>query len=109
MKERNQGLAKKVLKTHRRRIDAIDDRILKLLGERFGIARKVAKIKIKNDIPAFLWDRVHEVRERSVAQSKKYGIDRDFVRSFYTLLIYQTCATEDLLKYKVKRRQKKKK
>lgn len=109
MKEKNQSLVKKVLKPHRLRIDQIDREILALLGERFEVVRKVAKIKIKNDIPAFIGDRVDEVRENAVRMAKKYGIDEAFMRTFYTILIYQSCATEDLIKLGEKRKKKTKK
>lgn len=101
-------LIKKLLKPHRAEIDRIDDEILKLLSRRFGVVRKVAKIKIKHDIPAFLGDRVAEVRERAAAQGKKYGIDEQFLRTLYTLIIYQSCATEDLIKYADRAPKKKK-
>lgn len=104
MKESSPDFIKKTLKPYRAQIDKIDDQLVKLLGERFGIVRKVAKVKIKHDIPAFLGDRVAEVKERAAAQGPKYGIDPEFLRTLYTLIIYQSCATEDLLKYEAKRK-----
>jgi chorismate mutase-like protein len=109
MKERNLAEAKKLLKPHREQIDKIDRQILKLLGERFGVVRKVAKIKIKHDIPAFIGDRVDEVRNNAVRNGVKYGIDADFIKTLYTTIIYQSCATEDLLKLAEKKKTKKKK
>ena len=106
MKEKKQELIKKTLKPYRRKIDRLDDKIYALLGQRFDVVRKVAKIKIKNDIPAFIGDRVDEVRNRAVAGGKKYGIDPDFMHTLYTLIIYESCATEDLIKLKEKRRKK---
>jgi chorismate mutase-like protein len=106
MKESNPDFIKKTLKPFRAEIDEIDDQILKLLGRRFGVVRKVAKVKIKHDIPAFLGDRVAQVRERAAAQGPKYGIDPEFLRTLYTLIIYQSCATEDLLKHAAKQKKK---
>lgn len=110
MKKIDPSQYKKVLKPYRRKIDQIDDKILKLLGERFGVIRAVAKIKIKNDFPAFIGDRVEEVRNRAVEQAKKYGMDHQFIRTLYTVLIYQSCATEELIKQgyrkKIARRKK---
>lgn len=99
MKERNQDLVKKTLKPYREAIDLIDDQILELLGQRFSIVRTVAGIKIKHGIPAFLGDRVSEVRNRNVERARKYGITKEFLTALYTLLIYESCATEDLLKF----------
>ncbi|HYD18147.1 MAG TPA: chorismate mutase [Patescibacteria group bacterium] len=98
MKKSNPDFIKKALAPYRKEIDRIDDALLKLLGERFDIVRKVAKVKIKHDIPAFLGDRVTQVRERAATNGQKYGIDPEFMRTLYTLIIYQSCATEDMLK-----------
>lgn len=106
MKNSSPEFIKKTLKPFRKEIDEIDDQILKLLGKRFSIVRKVAKVKIKHDIPAFLGDRVAEVRERAAENGKKYGIDPQFLRTLYTLIIYQSCATEDLIKFEAKQKKK---
>jgi chorismate mutase-like protein len=91
-------LIKKTLKPFRHEIDEIDDQILKLLGRRFNVVKNVAKVKIKHDIPAFLGDRVTQVRERAAKNGQKYGIDPQFMRTLYTLIIYQSCAIEDMMK-----------
>lgn len=98
MKKSNPDATKILLAPFRKEIDKIDDQILKLLGQRFGVVKKVAKVKIKHDIPAFLGDRVTQVRERAATNGLKYGIDPDFMRTLYTFIIYQSCAIEDLAK-----------
>ena len=107
MKESSPDFIKKTLKPYREQIDKIDDQLLKLLGERFGVVKKVAKVKIKHDIPAFLGDRVAQVRDRAAANGPKYGIDPEFLRTLYTLIIYQSCAIEDLMKHQVKAKKSK--
>lgn len=101
-------LAAEVLKKHRRKIDKIDVQLMKLLGQRFGVVRDVAKVKIAHDIPAFLGGRVNEVRNNAVAHGKKYGVDPDFVRTLYTMLIYQSCAEEEVLKHEAQLKAQKK-
>lgn len=108
MKQSNQEKAKKLLRPYRAKIDRLDAKLIKLLGDRFRIVEKVASIKIKHDIPAFLGGRVIEVRENAVRHAKKYGIDEVFMRTLYTMIIYQSCATEDLIKHREKTRTKKK-
>lgn len=93
------ALAAQVLKKHRRKIDKIDAQLLKLLGNRFDIVRDVAQVKIKHDIPAFLGGRVNEVRNNAVKLGILYGVDPDFVRTLYTMLIFQSCAEEEVLKH----------
>jgi chorismate mutase len=108
MKESNQQRAKKILKPYRKQIDDLDDEILRLLGIRFGVIRKVAKIKIKADLPSFLHDRVEEVRDRCVAIGKKHGIEPQFVYVLYSNIIYKSCATEDEIRAKTAKKKKKK-
>ena len=107
MKESKQQQIKRLLKPYRAEIDRIDDSILELLGKRFGVVRKVARVKIKHDIPSYLGDRVKEVRERNATRADKYGIDPEFLRTFYTMLIYQSCATEDLIKFEAAKKKRK--
>ncbi len=104
MKESNQARAAKILKPYRKKIDSLDDQILKLLGKRFAIIKKVAKIKVKHGLPSFLHDRVVEVRERCAAQAKKYGIDPTFIRILYSTIIYQSCAMEEGIKEQSKKK-----
>lgn len=102
MKERNQALAAKIIPGFRKRIDALDVELLKLVGERFDIMREVAKIKHKNGVAAFLPDRVNEVRDNAMRHGRKYGIPPHFVQAMYTLMIYESCALEDVLMAKKK-------
>ena len=95
--EAKQAEAAVLLKTHRQSIDDLDDQIMDLLGKRFAIVREVAQIKAKNGIPSYLSDRVIEVRERNAQKGQSLGIDPEFVRMMYTLMIYQSCAEEDKL------------
>ena len=104
MKESNQAQARKLLKPYRIKIDALDDQIVRLLSARFGVVRKIAKIKIKHDLPSFLHDRVVEVRDRNVKRAKKYGIDPAFIYNLYSAIIYQSCGVEDELRKKPRKK-----
>lgn len=106
MKKRKQPDAKALLKPYRHQIDTIDDQIMKLMQKRFGVVRKVARIKADNDLPSYISDRVVQVRERNAATARKYGVDPDFTRMLYSLIIYQSCAEEDIIKYAKKRKKK---
>ena len=103
MKESNQERARQLLKPYRKQIDDLDDQILKLLGKRFDIVRKVAKIKAKHGIPSFLHDRVEEVRNRAVRIGGKYGINPGFMHALYSAIIYHSCSMEDGLKKAAKK------
>ncbi|WP_417430719.1 chorismate mutase [Kiloniella sp.] len=86
-----------LLSPYRRRIDDLDDQIMELFSQRFEIIREVAELKNKHNIPAILQDRVDEVRERNADTGVGKGLDADFVRKLYTLIIDESCDLEDRL------------
>jgi chorismate mutase-like protein len=81
----------------RRQIDAIDDRLMALLGERFAVVRQVAAFKAPRGIPSIIPERVEEVRERCAGKATGVGLRADFVRRLYTLIIDEACRLEDEL------------
>lgn len=106
MKESN---VKQIMKPFRQQIDDLDDQIMKLLGQRFEVIKKVAKIKHKNGLPSFFHDRVEEVRNRNVAAAKKYGIKPEYIYALYSTIIYQSCGLEDEIKTQLSKQKKSKK
>ncbi len=86
-----------LLSPYRRRIDDLDDQIMELFSQRFEVIREVAELKNKHNIPAILQDRVDEVRERHAETGGQKGLDADFVRKLYTLIIDEACELEDRL------------
>lgn len=79
----------------RRQIDAIDDRMMALLGERFAVVREVAAFKGPRGIPSIIPERVAEVRERCAGKAGSVGLRADFIRRLYTLIIDEACRLED--------------
>ena len=104
MKESDQKRAAKFLKSSRKQIDELDIQILKLLGARFRLVKKIAGIKSKHDIPSYLPERIAKVRGRSVKAGKKYGIDPAFMYSLYSSIIYQSCEIEDKIRKELKKK-----
>jgi chorismate mutase-like protein len=98
MKESRHNDTKNKLSPFRARIDALDDKIMELLGERFGIVREVARIKIKNDIRIVQSDRVREVKERNAKAAKKHGLSPTLIRTLYALIIDEAHTVEHGLK-----------
>ena len=97
------------LRPFRGKIDALDDKIMALLAKRFAIVRQVGELKAEHNFPSYISDRVVQVRERNATTGKKYGIDPDFVRMLYSLIIYQSCAEEDIIKHARRKKLAKKK
>ena len=86
-----------VLKPYRKRLDELDDRLVDLLCEREDIIREVAGVKFANDIPAYLNDRIDEVRERAAERAESKGHDPELVRSLHRQIIEFSCQLEEAL------------
>ncbi len=85
------------LEPFRLRLDAIDDEIARLLGERFEICREVALYKSAQGIPMMQPARVEEVRARYLARGAEANLPAEFSGDLFDLLIAATCKEEDAL------------
>ena len=85
------------LEPFRRRLDAIDDEIARLLGERFQICREVAVYKSEHELPMMQPDRVRVVRQRYLDRGAAADLPADFTADLFELLIAATCRAEDEL------------
>jgi 4-amino-4-deoxychorismate mutase len=85
------------LEPFRRRLDAIDDEIARLLGERLQICREVAVYKSEHEIPMMQPDRVKVVRARYLARGAEHDLPEEFSSDLFELLIATTCRLEDEL------------
>lgn len=85
------------LDPYRRRLDALDDHITRLLGERFQVCREIAIYKSRHDIPMMQPGRVKEVRARYLARGAEAQLPDDFTRELFELVIAATCKMEDAL------------
>jgi len=81
----------------RDRIDAVDDRILALLAERYRIAHDVAACKRRHGIPARLPDRIQAVMDRCALAGTAQGLDTAYVRALWAAIIEETCSLEERL------------
>ncbi len=81
-----------ILKPYRTKIDALDDKIVDLLKQRFDIIHEVAAVKARERIPSVLEDRVREVIDRAGLRA---GRHEDEVRELYTLLVTIACDLEE--------------
>jgi 4-amino-4-deoxychorismate mutase len=85
------------LEPYRRRLDALDEQIARLLGERFAVCREIAHHKRAHDIPMMQPARVAEVRARYLARGAEVELPADFTAALFELLIDATCRMEDEL------------
>jgi 4-amino-4-deoxychorismate mutase len=85
------------LEPFRRRLDALDEQIAQLLGERFATCREIALYKRDHEIPMMQPERVAEVRARYLARGADVDLPADFTEALFELMIAATCKMEDAL------------
>ncbi|HTU77380.1 MAG TPA: chorismate mutase [Solirubrobacteraceae bacterium] len=85
------------LEPFRERLDAVDEQIARLLGERFQICREVAHHKREHGIPMMQPERVAQVRERYLQRGAAASLPADFTAQLFEVLIAATCKLEDEL------------
>jgi isochorismate pyruvate lyase len=95
---------KKKLTPYRKQIDQIDGAIVRLLGKRYAVVRKIADYKIRHDVSIVQSTRVREVKERNAKIAEKHGVSPDLVRTLYTLIIDEAHVIEHAMKNKKKQK-----
>lgn len=85
------------LEPFRKKIDALDIQIIELLGKRFDICRQVAHLKKAENIPMMQSGRVEEVKKNCQELAVKNSMNPDFMREVYSLIIEESCRTEDAI------------
>jgi chorismate mutase-like protein len=85
------------LEALRARLDRIDRGLLDTLRDRIDCCRQIARVKSANDVPMMQPHRIGVVQRRAAEYADEHGIDRDFMRRLYDLIIAETCRVEDLI------------
>jgi chorismate mutase len=70
---------KQDLDASRVKIDSLDNRLIKILGERERIVKAIGVYKAKNHIPPLQEARFKQVVEKSVSAGNKEGLSAEFV------------------------------
>src|SRR5579859_1144558 len=78
---------KAMLAPYRAKIDTLDNQIVALLGERFGVISDVAKLKAEHGIAPILPYRVEVVVRDARAKAEKAGVDPDLIENIYRIII----------------------
>lgn len=95
--EKKEATAMEFMLPFRQRINELDDEIVALLAQRFDVIRQVAAAKHQEGVAAVLPERVEEVKERNALNGESKGIDPDFMRKLYTVIIKESCDLEEVL------------
>ncbi len=75
------------LADQRRQIDAIDEKLLKLLGERNGLAAEVLETKIASGLPIFVPEREDEKIAAFRHTAKSQGLDPEWAEDFLRMVM----------------------
>ncbi|AXC49143.1 chorismate mutase [Paracoccus suum] len=71
----------------RRRIDALDARLIALLAERTRLIDRAAQIKLRDGLPALIESRVEEVAANVRGLAAQEGVDPDLADSLWRLMM----------------------
>ena len=72
---------------YRDEIDALDVELIDLLARRISIVRAVGALKSQEDLPVVQSVRAEEVKDRAASMAGAKGLDPDFIRAFYEMMI----------------------
>ncbi|HII14886.1 MAG TPA: chorismate mutase [Nanoarchaeota archaeon] len=76
------------LKQAREEIDKIDNEILQLAAKRLGIAKEIAEIKQKLNLPLGDRERESELLQARIEKMQELGFeDKEFVRQLFAILM----------------------
>ena len=75
-----------LISEYRAQIDAIDENLLKDLGRRMDVSRKLGEYKKEHNIPVIQSERWEEVINSVNAEAGRYGLHKDFVKSIFSII-----------------------
>ncbi|MFJ6610271.1 chorismate mutase family protein [Streptomyces sp. NPDC091289] len=81
----------------RAQLDAIDERLLQELRNRIELCVEIGHFKRERNVPMMQPHRIGIVQARAARFGDQHGIDQEFLRRLYELIIEETCRVEDLI------------
>lgn len=87
---------KLTLDDFREQIDAVDEKIIKLLAERMEVVKKVGEYKASRGIPPLDEKRWREVLDSKLKQAKALGLSEELVRDIYERIHQEALKLEEL-------------
>lgn len=80
---------------YRQQIDALDEEIIRVLGQRFDVVRKVGKFKADTGIAVMQPGRIEQIKSRCTLLGGRYGVRPEFLHEMYDLIIRESCHLEE--------------
>ncbi len=80
----------------RKKIDEIDEHLLRLLGERLEICRSIGLLKKEQGMPIIDTYRENEVFSNIKAKAADFGLDSDQVEAIYRQIVIMCSSVQEL-------------
>ena len=80
----------------RKRIDELDEHILRFLGERLEICRSIGLLKKENGIPIIDTSRENEIYANIRGKAPDFGLEPDQVESIYRQIVNMCSSVQEL-------------
>ena len=85
------------LDMHRKKIDSLDQTLIKVLGERERIVKEIGIYKAKNNIPPLQASRFQQILQRAVKAGKEEGLSEEFITEFLNAVHKESLRIEEEL------------
>ena len=79
----------------RKQIDLLDEELLNLLSQRGEVSRKIAEIKLKNNLPILQLDRWEKLLQSHLSEAEKKQLSPDFVRKIFETIHSESVRLQD--------------
>ncbi|PZT70916.1 4-amino-4-deoxychorismate mutase [Streptomyces sp. SW4] len=79
----------------REQLDAVDAVLLETVRERLEICLRIGEYKRVHGVPMMQPQRIATVQDRAARFARQHGIDPEFLRRLYDVVIAETCRLED--------------
>ena len=81
----------------RAQLDALDRALLDTVRDRVRCCVRIAAVKRSHRVPMMQPHRIAIVQQRASSYAAENGIDPDFLRRLYDVIVEETCRVEDLV------------
>jgi 4-amino-4-deoxychorismate mutase len=79
----------------RRKLGAIDELLLDQLRQRLECCAQIAQVKKTYGVPMMQPHRIGVAQDRAARYGRDHGINQEFLRKLYDVIIEETCRIED--------------
>jgi 4-amino-4-deoxychorismate mutase len=81
----------------RARLGAIDESLLDQLRRRIECCVQIARVKKAHGVPMMQPHRIGVAQDRAAHYGKEHGINQEFLRQLYDVIIEETCRVEEIV------------